>query len=209
MILFADNDIFLKLTGCDLLHEFINCLSLTQENICVAPSLKYSIKGQMKKSFLGEGAENATNVLSEFLKNVKVTDELSNEQNEFLTGIAVIPKIDSGEALLLTHAFYNATSKIATGDKSCLKAVIGTNHLLALQQSLQGRVYTLELAMLMLIERLNFDVVNEKVTSRCIEDTVLKMAFGQGKTKENAVACLSSYTKEFLMLLAEPQLIGA
>ena len=208
MILFADNDIFLKLTGCGLLQDFIDCLSLTQQQIYVAPTLKFSIRGQMNKSFHGEQAESAKNTLSQFLNKVNVSEELAaDEQQTFLDTLSVFPKIDPGEAILLTHAYFNPASKIATGDKNCLKAVIKANNLTDLQQSLQGRVYTLEMAMLILIERMGFEAINAKVSNRCIEDMVLKMAFGENRSQENAVMCLSSYTKELISLLAEPQLI--
>lgn len=208
MILFVDNDIFLKLAGCDLLHEFIDCLLLTQQQIRVAPNLPFSIKGQMNKSYHGEQSEKAKNILSEFIKNVQVTDELVVDgQHEFLNELLLIPKIDPGEALLFTHAYYNNLSKIATGDKNCLTALLKAENLIKLQQALRGRIYTFELAMLILIEKIGFDEVNKKVSNRCVDDMVLKMSFGNDRTQDHAMQCLSSFTKDFLDLLVEPQLI--
>ena len=208
MILFVDNDIFLKLAGCDLLHEFIDCLLLTQQQIRVAPNLPFSIKGQMNKSYHGEQSEKAKNILSDFIKNVQVTDELVVDgQHEFLNELLLIPKIDPGEALLFTHAYYNNLSKIATGYKNCLSALLKAENLIKLEQALRGRIYTFELAMLILIEKIGFDEVNKKVSNRCVDDMVLKMSFGNQRTQDHARQCLSSFTKDFLDLLAEPQLI--
>ena len=59
----------------------------------------------------------------------------------------------------------------------------------------------------MIIEKIGFDEVNKKVSNRCVDDMVLKMSFGNQRTQDHARQCLSSFTKDFLDLLAEPQLI--
>lgn len=63
------------------------------------------------------------------------------------------------------------------------------------------------LAMLILIEKLGYETVNEKVIQRCVDDTVLKMAFGESRSVDNAIACLSSYSSEVILLLSDSHLI--
>ena len=90
-------------------------------------------------------------------------------------------------------------------------AAIGFNGytLNEIANGLNGRVYTLETAMLILISRLSFDVINQKVIERCVVDGTLNLAFGEQRAAEHAIACLSSYCSELKPLLAESHLLNS
>ena len=54
---------------------------------------------------------------------------------------------------------------------------------------------------MLLIENLGFEKVNQMVINRCVEDGVLRLAFGQERNIENATDCLKSYCGNLSSLL--------
>ena len=128
-------------------------------------------------------------------------------QMDILDTLTETPDIDGGEAFLILSAYNNPTCRLATGDKRCLASLLATPSLSELVSSLSGRVYTLETALLILISRLDFDVVNHKVVRRCVDDGLLNLAFGEHRNEDHAIACLSSYSSNLKDLVAESHLI--
>lgn len=205
VIVFTDNDILIKLAGCDLLLPFCEAIQTQDSDFFVTPSAKFAIPKQGKKKltnpqclqqlheFLGR-----TNIIQDVVPQTELLDELLNAQN-----------IDGGEAQLILSAYNSPSSKLATGDKRYLASLLATPSLSEIANSLAGRVYTLETAMLILISRLGFDAINQKVIERCVVDGTLNLAFGEHRTIDNAVECLSSYCSELKLLLAESHLLNS
>lgn len=143
MILFADNDILIKLAGCDLLLPFCEAIQTQDSDFFVTPTAKFAIPRQAKKKltnpqslqqlreFLGR-----TSVIQDAVPQAELLDELMNTQD-----------IDAGEAQLFLSAYNNPVSKLATGDKRCLVSLLNTASLSEIKNNLAGRVYTLETAM--------------------------------------------------------------
>lgn len=206
MILFADNDILMKLAGCDLLIPFCDAIKLENQDCYVTSTAHRAIPSQAKK-----GKNKLTNPdlyqkLVEFVNRTKVITDAA-PQHEILDELSIASNIDPGEAQLILSAYNNPSSKMATGDRRCLVSLLNAQSLQDITHSLSQRVYTLEIAMLILIEKLGYEFVNQKVIQRCVDDTVLRMAFGESRSVDNAIACLSSYSSEVIPLLSDSHLI--
>lgn len=143
-----------------------------------------------------------------FIGEAKFLEQAVNGFDDLLDKMAVIDGIDSGEGILFLAAHQIQDSKLATGDKKSLRTLLKfSDDLAVIVDSLQGRVYTLESSLLMLIQRLGYDRVNDLVSAKAIQDKTLGLAFGFGRSEEHAIACLSSESRPFLSLLANADLV--
>ncbi|MDH0030686.1 MULTISPECIES: hypothetical protein [unclassified Acinetobacter] len=203
MIVFADNDILIKLAGCDLLIPFCEAIGTQNTDFFVTSSAKFAIPKQSKKKLK---TPEAIQQLHEFMGRTSAIQDVQ-PQMDILDTLTETPDIDGGEAFLILSAYNNPTCRLATGDKRCLASLLATPSLSELVSSLSGRVYTLETALLILISRLDFDVVNHKVVRRCVDDGLLNLAFGEHRNEDHAIACLSSYSSNLKDLVAESHLI--
>lgn len=205
MIVFADNDILIKLAGCDLLIPFCEAIQTQENNFFVTPSAKFAIPKQSKKKLSNS---QSIQQLHEFLGRTSTIQD-AVPQTELLDKLLNSQDIDGGEAQLILSAYNMPSSKLATGDKRCLSSLLNASSLNEIANGLSGRVYTLETAMLILISRLSFDVINQKVIERCVVDGTLNLAFGEQRAAEHAIACLSSYCSELKPLLAASHLLDS
>lgn len=205
MIVFADNDILIKLAGCDLLIPFCEAIQTQEIDVFVTPSAKFSIPQQSRKKL---NNPQAIQQLQEFIGRTAIIQDVV-PQTELLDKLLNTQNIDGGEAQLILSAYNSPSSKLATGDKRCLSSLLNAPSLNEIANGLNGRVYTLETAMLILISRLSFDVINQKVIERCVVDGTLNLAFGEQRAAEHAIACLSSYCSELKPLLAESHLLNS
>lgn len=202
MIVFADNDILIKLAGCELLIPFCEAIEASTD-IFVTEAARRAIPKQGKKKLTeAESLEQ----LKVFMENTK-TMQQALLQTDILDQLVETPNIDGGEAFLILAAYNEPNSKVATGDKRCLSSLLNTPALNNIANGLFGRVYTLETAMLILIEKLGFDFVNQQVINRCVVDGTLNLAFGSSRSMEHAKKCLSSYCSELFPLLSDSHLI--
>jgi len=206
MILFADNDILLKLTGCNLLLPFLEALTLTDADICLTSDAKYSLARQAQKKLATD--EAARSALSVILGRVKYLEQAIDDANGMLDLMAPIDGLDGGESLLFLAAGNAAADKLATGDKRALRTLCANTHIIApVHNGLRGKVFTLESTLLLLMERLGFALVSERVCGRSIPDRTLDLAYGPDRSIDHAIDCLSSEARPFLELLATPELI--
>lgn len=199
MIVLSDNDIILKLAGCNLLHQFFEILEAESKDILIATNASYALPKQAKKKLKNE---DAVNTVTQFVKNV---GRISTVNPELLGEIQGFKNMDGGESLLMVAAHENPDLLFATGDKRCLQSLIEHQSFEPIDQifkSLQGRVYCLETAFMLLIENLGFEDVNQMVINRCVDDGVLRLAFGHERNIDNATDCLKSYCGELSFLLA-------
>lgn len=199
MIVLADNDILLKLAGCDLLQDFLDMLRVDENDIRLAPETRYSICAQANK--LLADASVAKSLLS-FVEKLQEAPAVSDI--EWLNLLSEIPGIDTGEAMLLAVLVEHSQSRLATGDRRALRALLAhTNRLGGLVEAVRGRIFTLELVLIQLIQTRGFDYVSERVIGRVVQDQVLSMAFGPGRSEAHAMECLQAYSKEVQTLLSE------
>ena len=203
VIVFSDNDILIKLAGCELLIPFCEAIESSNTDIFVTEAAQRAIPKQGNKKLT---APQSLEQLKVFMENTK-TMQQALLQTEILDQLIETPNIDGGEAFLILAAYNDPNSKLATGDKRCLSSLLNTPSLHNIANSLNGRVYTLETAMLILIQKMGFDFVNQQVIKRCVVDGTLNLAFGESRSIEHATECLSSYCSELLPLLSDPHLI--
>lgn len=206
MILLADNDIVLKLAGCHLLDDFISALTLADGEIFITQDARFSLVRQAEKNLAA--APELISRVHHFVGEAKFLEQAVNGFDDLLDRMAGIDGIDSGEAILFLAAHQCQNSKLATGDKRSLRALLNfSDDLAVIVNSLQGRVYTLESSLLMLIQRLGYEHVNRLVSAKVIQDKTLGLAFGFERSEDHAIACLSSESRPFLSLLANAGLV--
>lgn len=203
MIVFADNDILIKLAGCELLIPFCEAVGVQDTEIFVTQSARFAIPKQSRKKLT---TPESLEQLKLFIERTG-TIQQAHQETEILDRLIETPNIDGGEAFLILSAYNTPETKLATGDKRCLSALLNTPSLIDIANGLGGRVYTLETALLILISRLGFDFVNHQVVNRCVTDGTLNLAFGSGRSVDNAIECLSSYCSALMPLLSDSHLI--
>lgn len=202
MLVFADNDILIKLAGCSLLERFL--IALDQPEIRIAPATRFSLPKQAKKN-IKDMARVAS--LCAWISSVQNTSEVQNLT--LLDRFSEIRGIDGGEGFLfaaLCEAKHQ--SKLISGDKRALRTLLANQQQFPdVFDCLKGSVYTLESAILLLIEQYGFAEIDETMRARSVEDKVIDMSFGLNRNSEHARNCLSSSTREMLPLLANANLI--
>lgn len=203
MIVFADNDILIKLAGCELLIPFCEAVGTQSTDIFVTESAKYAIPKQSRKKLT---TPESLEQLKVFIERTSTIHQAHSEMN-ILDRLIETPNIDGGEAFLILSAYNTPEARLATGDKRCLSALLNTPNLTDIANGLFGRVYTLETALLILISRLGFNVVNHQVINRCVTDGTLNLAFGATRSVDDAIECLSSYCSKLTPLLSDAYLI--
>lgn len=203
MLVLADNDILIKLAGCSLLERFFEVLS--NPLVYVVPTTRFSLPKQAKRKI---SAPDRVALLCDWLKTNTQDISVSNDLN-LLDQLGVIDGIDSGEARLFAAICETDEQRyLMTGDKRSLRAIINSkSELPRVFAKLSGTVYTLESAILLLIEQLGFSEINEVMSARAVQDSVIDMSFGRGRDSDHAKMCLSSNTRDLLPLLANPHLV--
>lgn len=206
MIVLADNDILIKLAGCNLLDDFLHLLQTNTDNIFITTSAKFSIPSQIKK------IQDDTLKLK-IAQFVGTLQTLPTVDNKLLAQVQAFDDINGGEAYLMLAMRNYPDASFITGDKRCLGALIKNKEkepLTDIFNLLEHKVYCLESALLALIEIHGFDYINNKVSHRHIskatDDGVLRLAFGENKNQDACIECLSSYCRDVISILAKVDL---
>jgi hypothetical protein len=196
LLVFADNDILIKLAGCALLDHFFDALE--RPAICIAPAARYSLPKQAKKQIQNS---QSVKTLCEWIARLPAATPVQDAA--LLDRLSEIQGIDSGEALLFAAFFESPQpTQLITGDRRALRGLLAHQaQLHSLNERLQGAVYTLESAILLLIAHYGFAEINEILHARSIKDKVIDQAFGPGRDLTHARSCLSAYTREVLPFL--------
>ncbi len=202
MLVFADNDILIKLAGCSLLERFL--VALDNPEICIARTTRFSLPKQAKKKI-----KDQTRVSDLCSWITGVADASAVNDVAILDRLSAIPGIDSGEGTLFASMCESTdVVRLVTGDRRSLRALLANQTQLSdVVERLSGTVYTLESALLLLIEQYGFAEIDETMKARAVEDMVIDMAFGPGRSSDHAKQCLSSSTRDVLPLLANPSLV--
>lgn len=190
MLLFADNDILLKLGLLGLLPDFIKLFNLSAKQVYITQSTVFSLESQLKKfTYDNEKIQDILNIVRDF--------EKINNININLLKRLDINNIDSGEAILAAKFIEEEQGFLATGDKRFLVAIKNTEFV----ECFKHRVCTFELALRLLCDELGYDCVKSRILaalpllSRNL-DGLFKLAFKSSSNQENDFECLVSYTQD-------------
>lgn len=188
LLLLSDDDILIKLGLLRLLPNFLKSLGLENNQVYITESTMYSLPSQLKKY------TRDNDIHRPILELVAQFQKISSIDIELLEQFNTVSNIDSGEAILATKMIENHSAYLATGDKRFLRAIQQTEF----SKDFENRVYTFELALLLLVESIGYERVKFKIleTSRLLDkplDGLFKLAFRVNSTKDNDIECLISF----------------
>lgn len=170
-----DNDILLKLSHYNLLNESLVVLGVNVQSIRVLNAARYVLLPT--KGRLGKCKDEATAHRLETFLNCAVTisaEELDVDALDQLTGFQ---SIDPGEAVLIAAAIYDRNIQLVTGDKNAIAALSGYEDLAQLASRLEGRIYSLE-SVIALLVRKNFGETQRLVRQQPHVDKAIANIFG-------------------------------
>ncbi|SJM95844.1 conserved hypothetical protein [Crenothrix polyspora] len=202
MIVLADNDIILKLAQCDLLDDLPASLGQEWTDIFITPTAKYQLLPKKRDKALNKcGNEETLARLTAFLEKTQTLPEV--QDTSLLTILGDIDGIDDGENFLFAAAAEADNPLLITGDKRALGALLEyRDSLPTVFSTLQNSVIIFETAILLVMRKLGFAIVKQKLLGSPKPDVMLRLAL-RGEPKEaNLVECLCSYSKEVIPLLA-------
>ncbi|MDT4852277.1 hypothetical protein FQZ97_865010 [compost metagenome] len=201
MILLTDNDILVKLSQSNLVGEALTVLGCTLPECYVLDTVKYSLFLNDPDKCIAKRVGNLQ-AYERLCELVEGCSELgaAEENLDFLEDLSQMENIDAGEQALLLHAhqLHSAGEPfwLTTGDRKALLGVHNSSSVVA-KRILRQRVDCTESLVLKMLGIYGFDAINHKisgaipVTDRF--DSVLRMAFGNGRDIQHAQACLQSY----------------
>ncbi|MGA3941091.1 hypothetical protein ACI2TU_07790 [Ralstonia nicotianae] len=175
MRILLDNDALLKLVRYDLLDAALDALQATRDDVQVLAQSKYVLlpaKDRLKRC---KDEASATR-LEEFLASAARIDA-ERIDADALDALTAQPNLDAGEALLLATAATDRDTLVVTGDKRALVALCSDHSLASVQQSLEGRVITLEILFALLTQH-EHELVQHQVRSNPDVDRALGNIFG-------------------------------
>jgi hypothetical protein len=199
MTLFLDNDALLKLVNYDLLETALTMFSILPEDIHVLATAKYALLPAKDRLRYCSNQESANRLEAFLSKATKLTVE--GVDSEMLDALVAQPGIDPGEALMLAIAASNPESHVITGDKRALAALHAGKHLVHVHAALAGRVLSLELLFLFLVEG-DFARVQTCVRNQPGVDRALTNVFGVSApaSPESVRGALNSYVEHLRRL---------
>jgi len=173
-LILIDNDALLKLARYGLLHDSIALFGCTPANVAALPAAKYKLLPDEDRLRYCEDEESAVR-LEEFLK---IATRLNPREADLdlLDELNTIQHIDT-ESLLFAVGATDKDSLVITGDKRSLAALCSDDSVAHVFTALAGRVVTMEVLFLHLIEH-NFAHIQKCVRSKRNVDKALSIAFG-------------------------------
>ena len=191
-LLLIDNDALLKLTRYGLLDKVVALFDCKIADVRVLATAKYVLLPTKNRLLFCEDEESYSRLESS-LKTAKPLDARLADP-ELLDAISAVQNIDAGEALLLAVGATATGAFVITGDKRSLAALCSHESVAHLANALAGRVVSMEVLFLYLVED-QFIYVQECVRSKPNVDKALNIAFGVTipATYESAQEALASY----------------
>jgi hypothetical protein len=192
-----DNDALLKLARYGLLDEAVALFECNPTDVRVLATAKYQLLPAKNRLKFCKDEESAAR-LEAFLKTSNQLDAGLADPDLFDV-LNAVPNIDAGEALLFAVGATNRDTLVITGDKRSLKALCSDDSATHVSNSLAGRVVSMEVLFLMLIER-QFAFIQERVRAKPDVDMTLKIVFGVTVPVnfESAREGLDSYIRDLL-----------
>lgn len=201
MILLTDNDILIKLSQSNLVGEALTVFGCTLPECHILDTAKYSLFLNDPDKCIAKrvGNPQAYDRLCELVEGCTELG-VAEENIDLLEELSHMENVDAGEQALLLHAHqFHTTGEpfwLTTGDRKALLGVHKSGSVIA-KRILRQRVDCTESLVLKMLGIYGFDVINQKicgaipVTDRF--DSVLRMAFGDGRDIQHAQTCLQSY----------------
>lgn len=206
MIVLADNDVLLALAQCDLVDEALTVLNCSFADCYVLGEAPYSLYLNNPTKCVDKRLGNP----SAFERLCQVVDSCkklgaADENIELLEQLMHLDGVHDGELQLTLHAenlhSQSAPFTMTTGDKTFLSAIYHSDCTLA-KAILYQRVECLESLLVKAIGIYGHEHITAKVgygkettTNAKKFDTVLSMAFGNGRAEQHTLDCLNNYMR--------------
>jgi len=202
LIVFADNDIILKLAQCDLLDALPDILDCQEAEIYITPAAKYQLLPKKHAKALSKcGNEETVARLKAFLDTTQTLSAVKD--TALLDQLEDIDGIDGGEKFLFAAAVETEKPLLITGDKRALKALLEhQDQLPTVFSVLQNAVVTFESAILLAMHKFGFAIVKQKLLGSPKPDGMLKLVLRSETGEADFVEGLCSFSKEITPLLA-------
>lgn len=204
MIVLADNDVLVALAQCDLVDEALTVLNCGFEDCYVLGEAPYSLYLNNPAKCFDKRLGN----LSAFERLCRMVESCkklgaADENFELLDQLMELDGVHDGELQLTLHAenlhAQHAEFTLTTGDKTFLGAIDRSDCTLA-KAILHKRVECLESLLVKAIGIYGHEYITAKVghgkettTNAKKFDTVLNMAFGNGRGERHTLGCLQNY----------------
>jgi hypothetical protein len=176
-LIFADNDILLKLAEYDLLQEACAALSTTPANIRFQPATKHVVLHMRDKAVKGKESPYSQRAFDRAIAFVESASYLTDRPNiDWAEGSE---GIDFGEAQLASWAVEAGDdSLLLTGDKRFMKALSGSPAAKHIFRGLHGRVVCLEEILRAIMLTDGVDCVRKAVKHAPKCDQAMSFVFG-------------------------------
>jgi hypothetical protein len=195
-ICFLDNDIIHKLVALNLFYDAIDALQVDRSNMQVLPTARYVFANQKEKAkrYSDVVWDMAIAVVRGCQPIQVIMDDECLAEAEYLQGFR--NEIHEGEQQLILATRSSPDFVLLTGDKVCMGALPQLQE--EIYQRLVGRVICFEQVVLLLIRRLGFAVVLERVLPMRDMDQALRACFGSGERamEENVMIALAGYIED-------------
>ncbi|WP_434119925.1 hypothetical protein [Pseudomonas fortuita] len=204
MIVLADNDVLVALAQCDLVDEALTVLDCSFADCYVLGEAPFSLylnnPGKCLDKRLGNPA--AFDRLCQMVDSCQKLGA-AQENIDLLEQLMVLDGVHDGELQLTLHAenlhSQSTNFTLTTGDKNFLSAIYESDCELA-KAILYQRVECLESLLVKAIGIFGHGHITSKVaygkettTNAKKFDTVLNMAFGNGRAEQHTLDCLNNY----------------
>lgn len=203
MILICDNDIVLKLAAFDLLDHVVE--QLAGESVLVLEAAKYRLMKPGRQTRKVHSEQTIAKALAFCESAAPLSEVVESEDADALINASYFNsegqecKIDGGELALFSKAARDPKSYLLSGDKRALYA-LGKHrevepHAAIIHQQISGRVVCLERSLELCIDTMSFETVRERVVPNRDCDGVMKLAFSNGMSSQeaNVRAAFNSY----------------
>ena len=200
-----DNDIIKKLATFQLFDKTIQLFDASSEQVNILETAQYKFEGDWKKFEAGKSRKPEDPLINykQVLYLTKTLPKISESDidQEIFIQLSNIENIDTGEAILTSHAIQiiqkDKLAQIFTGDKRFIKALAKVN-LPIIQESLNHKLWCLEQLVLKNIEANGFETIKDLIVPVRECDTAIKSVFGSGlqSTSENSLPTLKKYIEE-------------
>ena len=202
MIVFADNDLILKLAQCDLLDSLPQLFETEISDIYIPSTAKFQLLPKNPEKALSKCGNEET--LTRIKRFIGSTQDVPTVENlELLTRLSATPGIHAGEQQLFAAMVGAEDTFMLTGDRNALRAVIASKETNDdLYNSMIDRVVTFESALLIALNYYGFTVLKQKLLSCPKPDGVLKLVVDSEMSEHTLRECLVSYSREVFPFLA-------
>jgi hypothetical protein len=176
-IVFADNDIILKLAEYDVLPDMCSLLGVDSTKVKVLDPAKHIYARLKKRLEAGQNVQRSLQGLDRAIEFAEAATQLTDKADIDWTENR--DSIDVGEAQLASWVVESDDGTcLLTSDKRFLKALAQADAGEHIFRGLYGRVICLEEIIKALIAELGFDHVRSRVASAPECDTGMQLVFG-------------------------------